>query len=188
MKSLSLIFLLFLTTVAAAENCTYKINANDFKVSWVAFKTPLKVGVGGKFTKLGVKNATGSSFQDLVQGISFNIDTASTETGNKDRDAKIVKYFFENMDKSADITGETLSYEKKVLKVRLNMNKYTRDIPLKVTKTETSFEAEGVIDVFDFALNKSLAGINKACETLHEGKTWSDVEIKLEAKYSKSCK
>ena len=92
------------------------------------------------------------------------------------------------MDKSADIAGTTLGYEKKVLKVRFNMNKYTRDVPLKVTKTDSSFSAEGVIDVFDFGLNKSLAGINKACEELHEGKTWSDVEVKLEAKYSKTCK
>ncbi|MAZ47236.1 MAG: hypothetical protein CME65_01655 [Halobacteriovoraceae bacterium] len=188
MKSCLFLVLFLIWTVAFAENCTYKMSAKDVNVSWVAFKTPLKIGVGGKFTKLGVKDRTAASFSELIQGIKFNIDTASTETGNKDRDKKIIKYFFENMDKSADISGTTLGYEKKVLKVRFNMNKYTRDVPLRVTKTDSSFEAIGVIDVFDFGLNKSLAGINKACEKLHEGKTWSDVEVKLEAKYSKTCK
>lgn len=182
------LILIMLSSSLMAKDCTFEIDAKDLSVSWVAFKTPLKVGVGGKFTKLGVEDKKAESFSKLLEGIKFNIDTASTETGNKGRDKKIIKYFFENMEASADITGETLQYEKKVLNIRFNMNKYTRDVPLKVTKTESSFTAEGVIDVFDFGLNKSLAGINKACEALHQGKTWSDVEIKLEGKYTKSCK
>lgn len=188
MRGIAILGTLLLSTSLFAENCTYSIKASDLNLSWKAFKTPLKIGVGGKFNQLGVKDQSASSLRDLVEGIKFDIDTNSTDTGNPDRDKKIVKFFFQNMDESSNITGETLILKKKVLTVRIKMNKFERDIPLNFTKTDNSFEAKGVIDVFDFGLNKSLAGINKACEALHEGKTWSDVEVVLSAKYSKSCK
>lgn len=183
-----LILIALITNIALAKDCTYKIAKEDFKVSWTAFKTPLKVGVGGAFTKLGTANESAKSFNELLTGIKFNIDTKSTSTKNPDRDKKIVTFFFENMMGGTNISGTTESYAKKVLKIKFNMNKKSLTIPLKVTKTNNSFMAEGVIDVLDFGLNKSLAGINKACYELHEGKTWSDVGIKLEAKYTKVCK
>lgn len=188
MRMFVLLGTLILSTSLFAKDCTFSIKAKDLKLSWTAFKTPLKLGVGGKFNKLGVKDQTASSLRDLVEGIKFDIDSSSTDTGNSDRDKKIIKYFFQNMDGSSNITGETLTLKKKVLTVRIKMNKFERDIPLNFTSKNNSFKAKGVIDVFDFGLNKSLAGINKACEALHEGKTWSDVEVTLSGKYSKSCK
>ena len=179
--------LLMSSSLAFAADCEYSISAQDFKVDWKAYKTPLKVGVGGKFTQLGTSNEKGKSLKELLEGIQFNIDTNSTNTGNPDRDKKIIKHFFQNMDGNQNIAGETISFAKKVLTIRFTMNKVTRDIPLKVTTTKDSIQAKGVIDVLDFTLNKSLMGINKACEKLHEGKTWSDVEINLSAKYSKKC-
>ena len=169
--------------------CEYSIDPKDINVSWTAYKTPLKIGVGGAFTKLGVDSVkTGASFGDLLSGIDFKIDATSVSTKDTGRDAKIVKFFFIPMKGGATIKGKTLKYEKKILKVAMTLNGVTKVIPLKVETEKSVFKASGVIDVLDFALSGSLAGINKACEVLHEGKTWSDVAISLSAKYTNTCK
>lgn len=190
MKSILVFMTIILTSAPAlAKKCNYSAASSDFKVEWTAFKTPLKAPVGGSFRSLGVAAAhAGNGIKDFLEGIEFNIDTLTTDTNNKDRDAKIVKNFFVPMLGGSNITGKTLEYSKKILKVEMTINKQMKVIPLKVTNVDGVIEAIGVIDVLDFALNKSLAGINKACFELHEGKTWSDVRVKLSIKYSKKCK
>lgn len=183
-----LILLSLLSANVWAKDCQYTASAKDFKVSWTAFKTPLKVGVGGKFEKLGIKKSSykAQSLKELISGVEFNIDGTSVNTGNKDRDKKIVKWFFKPF--GAELKGKLLKYEKKIIKMALTMNGVTKIVPLKTEKTKSSLNAVGVIDVLDFNLAKSLQGINKACLELHEGKTWSDVGLKLAVSFTKSCK
>ena len=178
---------LLLSWSAYAQNCKYSLKASDLAVSWIAFKTPLKVGVRGEFKQLGVQDKTATSLKQLFEGIDFNIDTTSIATGNLSRDKKILTYFFQNMSVSPNISGSTKSLSKKVLKIDFNMNGQTREVPLKMTSKENAVQFKGVIDVLDFSLSKSLKGINQACKELHQGKTWSDVEIILDAKYLKKC-
>lgn len=183
-----LIFALLISFNSAwAENCSYSIKKNAFKVEWTAFKTPLKVGVKGSFDKLGVKSdQKGTSLKDLLSNINFNIDGQSVNTNNKDRDKKISTYFFEPMGNT--ITGKLVSYDKKIINMSLTMNGVTKIVPLKAEIKNNEIIAQGHIDVLDFSLEKSLAGINKACLELHEGKTWSDVSLQLSAKFKKTCK
>ena len=67
------------------------------------------------------------------------------------------------------------------------MNGKTLDIPLSYEYKNRKLSAKGVIDVFDFAMSDELAALNKACFALHEGKTWSDVAIGIDAEFT-SCK
>jgi len=181
------IILAFVSTNLFAADCSYELKKEDLKVEWTAFKTPLKIGVKGSFDKLGVKkDAKGKDLASLLSGIPFLIDVQSVNTGNKDRDLKIYNYFFAPV--GPTIKGEVLKYEKSVLKVAITMNGVTKIVPLKVTSEDSSFVADGVIDVLDFNLAFSLKGINNACKDLHEGKTWSDVSIKLSGKYTQTCK
>lgn len=187
MKILFLIaFILPLTSFS--ESCKYLADKDDVKLSWVAFKTPLKVGVGGRFEELGIKtDLSGDSLASFLQGIEFKINSASTKTGNSSRDSKIVKYFFKKMVNGLDISGKTYKYSKKVLFVDLRMNNVSNNIELKVTQDENQIIAQGVIDVYDFSLHDSLKGINMACKELHQGKTWNDVEVKLVIPFTKKC-
>jgi hypothetical protein len=41
--------------------------------------------------------------------------------------------------------------------------------------------------VLEFALNDQFNALHKACKTLHEGKTWTDVEISVTADFTKEC-
>jgi polyisoprenoid-binding protein YceI len=183
------LLLSLLTLNAYAADCSYTIKSEDVKVGWEAYKTPLKVGVKGTFKKYGIKKSfKGNSIKDLLEGISFKIDGASVYSKNEERDAKLAKNFFLLMSKDQFISGKVKSYAKKVLTLTITMNGVTRDVPLKVELKDDELEAQGHIDILDFSMSKSLNAINKACFALHEGKTWSDVEIELKAKYSKSCK
>ena len=171
-----------------AQDCTYTIKSQDVKLKWTAFKTPLKKGVPGSFNKYGIKKQySGKTLREALTSVKFSIDTKSVNTKNEARDAKIAKFFFGNM-AGDKITGRLKSWSKKVLTVELTMNGITKDVPLEAEVEGNEFIAEGHIDVLDFSLAKSLAGINKACLELHQGKTWSDVELELKAKFLKSCK
>lgn len=190
MKHLFIIsFIVFSNIVFAAEECTYKIDSENVQVSWTAFKTPKKIGVGGSFTKLGIANEyQGNTLAEALKTVKFSIDTNSVSTKNDDRDAKIVKFFFKAMKKGMNITGSIKDYSQKTIMLNLKMNGVTKEVPLIVDLKDDQIKADGVIDLFDFSMKKSLTGINKACLELHEGKTWNDVSISLQAKFSKACK
>lgn len=166
----------------------FSFTKKDVEVKWVAFKTPSKVGVPGYFLDLGLKDYyTGKNYEDVLSGLTFSIDPKSTETNNQGRNEKIVKFFFGKM-VSEKITGSILKATDKEILLSLNLNGIKREVPLSLKNKNNTLIASGVMDVFDFKLQDSLSGINKACEKLHLGKTWNDVELELKIKYSKSCK
>lgn len=188
---ISLIVLVFSLELLAGE-CMYSIEANkDIKVSWKAFKTPLKVGVGGTlkdFTYKGKKEAL--TIQEIAKSASLIIKTSkkSVHTKNPSRDAKISKSFFSTMLGGQDIEVKIKSLTAKKLILSIKMNGKTLDAPLKYTISKNTLSAKGFIDVLDFGMTKQLRDINNACKAMHEGKTWSDVEISLEANFqSENC-
>lgn len=187
MKHLVL-FLTFTSTLTFAKDCVLKANKDQIKLEWTAFKTPSKNPVAGRFRYLGIKkDLKGKDLKELLEGITFNIDSASTSTKNTARDANIVKYFFQKVSGGLNITGQTKSYSKKKLLVDLQMNGKNLKLPLKVTKEGKKIEAIGTIDLFDLNLHSALASINKACYELHEGKTWNDIGVKLTLNLDQDC-
>lgn len=188
MKTLITILMTLSSLSAFAADCNYLIKSNDVGLQWTAFKTPLKKGVSGTFKKYGIKKQyQGNSLKDVLTSVSFNIDTKSVYTKNDARDKKLVKFFFGLMHGNK-ISGKIQSYSKKLLKVQIKMNGVTKKVPLAVQIQGSQIEASGHIDILDFSMNQSLASINKACSELHQGKTWSDVDLNLSIKYSKTCK
>jgi hypothetical protein len=193
-KIFSTILLFIVTTffsslTSFAKDCKYTVKGNNVEVSWTAFKTPSKVGVGGQFRELGLPEIIeASSLEELFNKTAFNIDSASVYTRNSGRDAKIVKYFFQPMMGGLNITGGFQYESQENISLKLKMNSVEQKIPMKITQTDNNIKGEGIIDVFDFSLKKSLMGINKACFDLHQGKTWNDVEIAFSFKFNKKCK
>ena len=182
-------YLLLLSLISSGvfAQC-FSFKKEDVEVKWVAFKTPSKVGVPGWFKELGLKDSySGKNLDDVLTGLTFSIDPTSTYTKNEARDAKIVKFFFGKMVKDK-ITGSLKKANDSEVVLNLNMNGIQREVPMTVKLTEDTLIANGIMDVFDFDLQESLGGINKACEKLHLGKTWNDVQLELKIKYSKSCK
>lgn len=160
----------------------------DVTVQWTAFKTPSKVGVNGWFKDLGLKDQyQGEDITSALEDINFEIDTNSTNTKNAGRDLKIVNFFFKKA-KGEKITGKIKNISDSETILTLKMNNKEVEVPLTNTITKNEFIAKGVIDIFDFNMHESLKGINQACEQLHLGKTWNDVEVMLKVIFKKTCK
>lgn len=188
MIKIALLTSLILSNLYAS--CLYNISSEDIEANWTAFKTPSKIGVGGRFRDIGLdKNKfQAESIESILKGLKFNINAKSVWTRNSGRDAKLVKYFFMNMKNKSMISGSIKDYDSEDMLLSIKMNGITKEVPMKVTMDKSFLKAKGIIDVFDFALNDNLSSINKACKALHKGKTWNDVEIELKVNFEKVCK
>ncbi len=158
------------------------------KVEWKAYKTPLRIGVGGVFKSVDYTAAApkGSNFREILVGARAVIDPASVDSGNRGRDAKLVTYFFKKMAGKkieasvVDIRADRIERGKPktgIVTVVLTMNGVTKKVPMRYRYFDGTMHAEGTVDLADFDALGALASINKACYDLHRGKTWSDVTI-----------
>ena len=179
-----ILLLVTLTAVLFAGGCRYE--AKQFEVEWKAYKTPLKVGVGGTFDKVAIEAKDKSSEKSYLETSTVTINTTSVNSKNSGRDAKLVKYFF-NVQNVKQIKAKVVSVERTIINVDITMNGVTKTIPMKLDFDDDEIEAEGHIDLADFNMLPSLSSITKACYDLHKGKTWQDVEIKFELKTRKYC-
>lgn len=164
-----------------------------FSVNFEAYKTLKKIAVSGSFQRVNYKalRASGKNFREIFIGSSVDIDTSSVNSKNEARDAKLVSFFFKQMDeknikaKILDITSDKRIKGKArtgTLLVEITMNSVIKKIPMSYSYNKGLFNASGVIDIFDFSANKALNSINKACYDLHSGKTWNDVKIGFSTK------
>lgn len=187
--AISTVSALFVAT-SLYGTCEYE-KSGALNISFKAYKTPLKIGVGGKFDTVkysdNAKNA--SDLKTLLTGSSVKIDTASVNSNNATRDKKLVNFFFDTMVKKG-IEAKIINVDEKngVLTLNITMNGVSKEAQMKYVYEKDVVKAEGYIDLADFNALASLASINKACYELHQGKTWSDVAIGFEMPVIKSCK
>ena len=165
-------------------------------VAWKAYKTPLKLGVGGIFDDVKYRAVAkeGKNFREILVGSSVAIDTRKVNSKNKARDEKLYNSFFKQMNiqgikaKIVDIKADVKLTKAKgktrtgTVAIEIDMNGITKTIPMKYSFIDGVFDAKGVIDILDFSAKKALMSINKACYDLHKGKTWSDVSIGFNTK------
>ena len=198
---IALLPLLFTATVHAAS-CTYEMDQKSVKVSWTAFKTTQKAPVTGTFTDVNFVSALKkqNSLATLLNGARAEIhlkNAGGSSTGNPARDQTLFDHFFSKFTGGTSITGKvsdvTGTDAEGNLKLAIHLNGKDLTVPVHFTETkEGAFEAKGTIDVLDFALNGALDDLHKTCEALHKGpdgvsKTWSTVDIKLNATVNQKC-
>ena len=158
--------------------------ATKVEVEFKAFKTPLKIGVKGGFDKVALHSKEADRVKDMLRNTSVKIDTTSVNSKNPGRDKKLVESFFK-VQGVTSIGAKIVKVDSKVLTLAVTMNGKTLEVPMKYEIEDDEVEAEGVIDLGDFAMLPSLKSINKACFDKHQGKTWQDVELEFELKYKK---
>jgi len=176
-----------LFTMAEAGGCLL-VQPKEMSVDWVAYKTLAKAGVGGKFTSIEyTPNALeGKNFRELLVGSRVSIDVTHIDTGNKERDDTLVKYFFGKLSNSKiEATIKSIEADPRVkgkprtgdITASIQFNSKSLIIPMRYHYDDGKFDAKGVIDLADFDALPALASINKSCYELHKGKTWRDVTI-----------
>jgi hypothetical protein len=181
-----------LTILAAATmamaDCSYS-QSGDIAVNWTAFKTPMKKGVNGMFRSVVYKGAEkGASLTQLLKGAQVMVQTNNVDSGNKGRDAKLVQFFFNQMDgQMLEARIVDMDESSKIVLIEVLMNGKGLNVPMAYSYDKGVFSANGVIDLGDFKALDALASINRACYDLHAGKTWQDVNIGFVMKVEERC-
>ncbi|MBQ19732.1 MAG: YceI family protein [Vicingaceae bacterium] len=178
--------------------CFYEYTkTSSATVSWTAFKTTEKVGVGGTFNQVMVKGGEKSTkITDVLSGINFTIMTESTFTKDESRDKKIIESFFGAMDATDLIIGQVKSAkgnnENGTCTFYLTLNNIEKEVILDYTVNDNKVSLTGEIDLINWNGDNAIASLNKVCEDLHKGedgvsKLWSVVQLNIEASLDKNC-
>lgn len=173
-----------LVAVSAFAECTYY--SENAKVTWKAYKTYEKIGVGGSFDHAVFSPKSAKTSEEFLTGSHITIDTSSVNSGNPGRDATLVASFFK-IQNIESISAKIVSAKDSKALAEITMNKITKQIPMSYSVHEGKITGKGVIDLADFGMLKSLQSINKTCFDLHAGKTWQDVEIGFEIPVANNC-
>lgn len=159
----------------------FVLDESDFDsigLQFTAFKTDKKIGVPGTFKAIFLKANAGKTIAEVMEGAQFTIDAKTVDTALEERNIKVRDYFFGNLT-NPYITGTFQSFSTTGYEIVLKMNDIEKTYKINSPASSDSLSFSFPIDVIsDFSASKSLEGIAKACEVLHEGKTWSEVEIK----------
>lgn len=175
--------------------CLYSLDAESINVNWTAFKFTEKAKVGGKFDSV-VVSGTGESekINDAVVNTMFEIFTASVNSNNPERDTKLADGFYGSMENPDVISGRILSVnEDGAGVVMINMNGAEKEVPFNWTFSEENlFKMTTNINVPDWNAQASLDTLNQMCYELHTGPDgasvlWPDVDIDVNAKFTKIC-
>jgi hypothetical protein len=182
--------LLAAATLYGAE-CTVE-KTSDVGVSWTAYKTPAKAGVNGGFKAVAYKGkAEAKNLEELLVGSKVYLQTNNVDSNNPGRDAKLVQFFFNQMD-GQTIDAEVISLHgdaaSGTLTVAVTMNGTAQNVPMQYDVEGDKFSANGYIDLGDFKALSALSSINKACYDLHDGKTWQDVAVAFSFDLKRTCK
>ena len=202
MKKLSILFIALAISLTSCKNekkdtktetNSETITAEKFvvkpeatSVTWTAYKTTEKKGVGGEFTTIKFEEKMGSSAQEALNNLSFSIPISSlfTNDATNTRDAKIKTSFFGTMLDTEFIKGK-INYENDVVSASITMNGITNNLPLEISITDDRrVTMNGNMQLKDWDALGALAALNKVCFDLHKGadgvsKTWEDVAIEV---------
>lgn len=170
-------------TEVVDDSSMYQIDSETVSLKWVAYKTTEKVGVGGEFGKINIKEyQLAESKEGALDGVSFSVPVSSLFTGNKDRDWKLVNLFFGVMDNTEFIKGTFRQGESGEGKLELEMNGTSSELPYKYSLKNDSIFITATMDVLNWNGQEAMDSLNVACYDLHKGKdgvskTWSEVDI-----------
>lgn len=173
---------LSLCFVLASANA-YELNG-DLDVKWTGYKTAKKVGVSGTFNDINLQIEKSDDLATFLKSSKVQIGTASFESGLAVRNKSIVSTLF-SLKSSEKIMGSipTVNIEDKTLRLKLTMNEVTKSIPMSYVINDGKITVKGQIDILDFSMSDSYAKFAKECFDLHEGKSYSEVDIEFMLPY-----
>lgn len=165
----------------------FSIKENTIILKWTAYKTTEKVGVGGEFTEVKVKNVVSADhLYKATEGLEFSIPVSSLYTNNDSRDTKLKEKFFGMMQNTELISGRVNAVEGDDTKghgvIDLKMNNVSCDLPFDYTIENNEFKLSSVLNLLSWKAEVALDSLNQACYDLHKGadgisKTWAEVQI-----------
>lgn len=173
--------------------CLYSYESNTSSLEWTAFKFTDKTPVKGTFNEIKIEGSkTADDEKEMIESLTFTINTNSVETQNEERNGKIVKLFFGSIDTDA-ITGKVKSLgDNGEALIEIKMNNSAQEVAGKYTLDEGLFSFTATIDVMKWNAGKGISLLNEACKVLHTGpdgksKLWSEVDLSFTTQLKSEC-
>lgn len=182
------------TVAASPEVCTLSTAAEGHILTWTAFKFTERVGVEGGFDAITVSaGKPGDVAWKAIDGIRFEIDTASVNTGNAGRDAKIRQHFFGRSAAFARITGRIKANSPGKATLFVEMNGQQHSVVVDISAGSDSVRLNGMIDVEQWGAGPAIAALNEVCAAVHTGedgvrKLWSEVALAATIPVERTCR
>lgn len=148
-------------------------------LEWTAFKLDDKTPVKGTFTDFEVDfNKNAKTKEERLSNSKFKIDKEGVNTEDPARDNTITEYFFKNL--KGDIHGNIGELKNGQVDILISMNNKSVTKTFEYAVNEDMIELRGSIDILDdFMADTAFKALHDACSILHEGKTWTDVLIRV---------
>lgn len=178
----------------AAAGCTYDYDPGATKLTWTAFKLTERVGVSGTFKGVTVTGtAAAPDPAKVFEHMRFEIDTSTVDSGEPERDPKIVAAFFGTLNEGAKITGGVTSLQQGKGTLELTLGGVTKPLELAYEVSDAGvLTATGKLDLTGHDGAAAVAKLSEVCKAKHTGedgvtKLWPDVELKVESTLQKTC-
>lgn len=156
------------------------LDTSKTQAYWTAYKFANKTAVKGTFKDIKFKFSNGNDIRGELLGATARIDLSKVSTGNPVSEENLTLGFFQKFsskDIRVKIEQVTEGDNQGTILARITMNKKTQLVPMQYEIKDNQFIAKGVIDVLSFKLDGALESLAKVCKDLHEGYTWSQVEV-----------
>jgi len=175
--------------VADTVECLYSFDESATKVFWAAYKTDDKLKVVGQFKELKTDRTEQkfSSLEELVNGVNFSINTASSASGDEIRDLSLKDYFFQLFTENFEINGSLTEMNEESITATINLFGTIKNIKLTYSADEEVLKMKGTLSLEEFGALKAYNSIHEKCFDLHKGKTWDDVDVIIEVPILKDC-
>ncbi|MDA8594960.1 YceI family protein [Flavobacteriaceae bacterium] len=184
MKKLLLLGAIGIFLISCSSDKNYKVDSEQSKIIWTAYKTTEKVPVQGEFKEVTVMGAQGNSIIEAINNTKFDVPVSSIFTNNPDRDKKITDHFFSVLINSLDLTGSLHLNEDNTAYAELTFNGIGEKLPMTYEIKDNTVYLNGEMQLADWDALEGVKSINDACYDLHKGadgvsKTWDVVSIAL---------
>lgn len=180
MKKLFLSALVFMGLCFGAS-----VDSSKIEMYWVGYKLANKTAVKGSFSDVAykLKNQQGS-IKDIFEGASAKIALSNLNVANPEAKKNLSEEFFSKF-KTPEISVKIIQVmegeNQGTMLAKVSMNKKSQLIPMQYTINNGKIEVKGVLDMLSFKLDKALESLIKVCGKLHQGYTWTQVEIGFSA-------
>jgi hypothetical protein len=172
-------------SIKKVRQSRYNLNTDSTTLTWTAFKTTQRIGVGGSFDSFAVvaRKSTGT-IQELLQNAEIKINTSSVKSKNEIRDPKIVAFFFGQLAISDEIRGTIDSVVNNDVFISITMNGIKKAVQADYSIANGLLTIDAIIHLPDWNAQSALSALNTECNDLHKGedgvsKLWPEVAVHI---------
>jgi hypothetical protein len=172
---------------AKANECIYSFSDSTIKLFWAGYKTTDKLKVLGSFQEIKTNHSDQkfSSIDELVNGITFSINSKSSESGDPIRDANLRDYFFNYLTDNFQINGRVSEYNDAFITVNFDVLGVDRQVKFTHSIVNNVLKLRALISLDDLGAYKAYNSISAKCYDLHKGpdgisKTWDEVNVLID--------